>query len=204
MTFDLLAMDWDTERRINRAEIITDEIKENIEIKKEFIALDFGCGTGLLSFNLHKYFKRIDLVDSSKGMINRLNEKIKKSKISNMNPIHFDFTMNLELDKKYNVIYSSMALHHINNINLIIKKFYNLLSENGTLCIIDLNTVSEIFHKEESEFTGHHGFEILKLNEILKNSNFTNVTTKTFYHSEKKTDQEVVPYSLFMMTAIKG
>ncbi len=73
MSFDKYAITWDTEKRVNRAKIIAEEISKTIQIKKRYNALEFGCGTGLVSFNLYDKFESITLVDISKGMIDMLN-----------------------------------------------------------------------------------------------------------------------------------
>jgi len=52
------------------------EINEFIQPKKKLNALDFGCGTGLLSFKLKDFFKTITLTDNSEGMISVLQEKV--------------------------------------------------------------------------------------------------------------------------------
>ena len=53
MSFDNYAKTWDTEKRINRAKIISNEISNSIDIHKNYSAMEFGCGTGLVSFNLY-------------------------------------------------------------------------------------------------------------------------------------------------------
>jgi len=52
------------------------EINEFIQPNKKLNALDFGCGTGLLSFKLKDFFKTITLTDNSEGMISVLQEKV--------------------------------------------------------------------------------------------------------------------------------
>jgi predicted TPR repeat methyltransferase len=81
--FDEDAKNWDTERRISRAKIIADEIGNAIGSGRNRTAMEFGCGTVLISFNLRDSFKNITLIDSSKGMIDELKCKIQQYKISN-------------------------------------------------------------------------------------------------------------------------
>lgn len=69
MSFDNYAKNWDTDLRINRAKIIAKEIQNVIGCKKDCTAMEFGCGTGLISFNLVNWFKNITLIDSSKNII---------------------------------------------------------------------------------------------------------------------------------------
>ena len=131
MSFDNYAKNWDTEKRIERAKIIANAIINSIDIDNNYSAMEFGCGTGLVSFNIHDKFKSITLVDSSKGMIDIVNSKIDKYKVTNLIPYHLDISNGDFLDKGYDVIYNSMVLHHIPDTEDIIKKFYKLLNENG-------------------------------------------------------------------------
>ncbi len=63
MDFTTNAITWDNERRVERARIISNEIIKRIDIENIDKALDFGCGTGLISFNLCQYLQQIVLVD---------------------------------------------------------------------------------------------------------------------------------------------
>lgn len=203
MNFDDRAKNWDTDKRIKRAKVIADEIINSINIDKNYSAMEFGCGTGLVSFNMHDKFKSITLVDSSKGMIDILNSKIDKYKVDNMIAYHLEKLDDEFLKNKFNVIYNSMVLHHIQDIDNIIKKFYKLLNENGYLCIVDMNEEDGSFHKKETEFHGHNGFDQESLENILISNGFKDVVGHTFYYGEKIVDDGKVDYSLFLMTARK-
>ena len=50
-----------------------------------------------------------------------------------------------------------MVLHHVTDIENIIRKFHNLLNPDGHLAIADLYTEDGSFHGKE--FTGHKGFD---------------------------------------------
>ncbi len=204
MSFDEYAKTWDTDKRINRAKIIANEINKSISIDKNCSAMEFGCGTGLVSFNLYDRFKRITLVDSSKGMIDILNSKINKYRVNNMVTKHLDILADKNaLDTKFDVIYNSMVLHHINNTSLIIGKFHKLLNNDGYLCIVDLNEDDGSFHKEYPDFDGHNGFNQEKLKGSLISVGFSDIESNTFYYDEKIIEGEKVKYSLFLMKARK-
>jgi ubiquinone/menaquinone biosynthesis C-methylase UbiE len=106
MNFDIQSITWDDERRRDRAKLIAEEISKSIQIEKQYTALEFGCGTGLISFCLNDKFEMITLVDTSKGMIDVLNSKIEAFEID----INENHTLS---ENSYDVIYTSMALHHI-------------------------------------------------------------------------------------------
>ncbi|MBZ9607556.1 class I SAM-dependent methyltransferase [Clostridium estertheticum] len=203
MSFDDYAKNWDTDERINRAKIVADEISKSIDIDKNYSAMEFGCGTGLVSFNLYDKFKRINLVDSSKGMIDILNFKISKYKVNNMFTNYLDISDKNSLDMNFDVIYNSMVLHHIHNTASIIKSFYELLNENGYLCIVDLDEEDGSFHKEHPDFDGHNGFNQENLKSILISAGFNDIESNSFFYGEKIIEGNKINYSLFLMKARK-
>lgn len=203
MSFDNYAKTWDTDIRLNRAKIIADAISGSIGINENYSAMEFGCGTGLVSFNLYNKFKSIALVDSSEGMIDILSSKINKYEITNMVPYHLDISSKNILDMKFDVIYTSMVLHHISDTKTIIKKLHQLLNKDGYLCIVDLNEDDGSFHKTYSEFDGHNGFNQEDLKSILLSCGFTDIESNTFFNDEKIIDDQKVNYSLFLMTGRK-
>ncbi len=96
-----------------------------------------------------------------------------------------------------------MVLHHIMETKEIVKQFYELLNENGQLCIVDLNEEDGSFHLNYPEFNGHHGFNQTQLKEILREVGFKDIKSHTFYHGEKIVEGKKVEYSLFIMIARK-
>ncbi|MGB6129193.1 MAG: class I SAM-dependent methyltransferase [Psychrilyobacter sp.] len=203
MSFDNYAKNWDTDIRINRAKVIANEIQNVLGYRKNCAAMEFGCGTGLIGFNLIDSFKSITLIDSSKNMIAILNEKIKKYNINNMKAYKLDITSNEKIVGKYDVIYNSMVLHHIWDTESIIKEFYELLNDEGELCIVDLNKEDGKFHKKEIGFEGHNGFSQNKFKDILTNAGFKDIEINTFFYGEKNIDNEKINYSLFIVNAKK-
>lgn len=203
MEFDSYAKTWDSDERIIRAEIIAKEIIGSIENSKESSALEFGCGTGLISFNIYDEFKSIALVDSSEEMINVLKCKINKYNADNMTPYLLDLSKGEVLPHKFDVIYSSMVLHHIEHIEDIIEKLYDLLNRGGCLCIVDIDEEDGSFHKNHSDFEGHNGFSQEGLKDILSKSGFKEVKSNTFYYNHKIIEGEKIDYSLFLMKGKK-
>ena len=204
MNFDIESITWDDERRKNRAKLIAEEINKSIQIKKEYTALEFGCGTGLISFCLTDKFEMITLVDTSKGMVDVLNSKIESFEIDNMKAYQIDINENHTLSEdSYDVIYTSMALHHIIDIEITIKNLYRLLKLDGYLCIIDLDEEDGSFHKEEKDFNGHNGFNQNALKNVLLETGFKGVEVNTFYKDEKLVEETKVEYSLFLMVGRK-
>lgn len=132
-----------------------------------------------------------------------LNSKIDKYKVKNMVPNHLDICCENSLDIKFDVIYSSMVLHHIHNTPSIIKSFYELLNQDGYLCIVDLDEEDGSFHKKYPDFNGHNGFNQEELKSILIHARFKDIESKTFFFDEKSIEGQTVKYSLFIMKARK-
>ncbi|KHD37132.1 SAM-dependent methyltransferase [Clostridium acetobutylicum] len=202
MNFDKYAKEWDDEERINRAKIISEKIEKTIPMNKDYSVMEFGCGTGLISFNLQDKFGKITLVDSSEGMIEVLNSKIDKYKVNNMTAKKIDI-FNEPIEEKFDVIYSSMALHHVKDTKGIVEIFYKLLNDNGYLCIVDLDKEDGSFHKREENFNGHNGFDQKNLKELLVASKFKDVYSETFFKDTKNIWGKDVDYSLFIVRAKK-
>ncbi|MBH1940426.1 class I SAM-dependent methyltransferase [Mobilitalea sibirica] len=203
MSFNESALNWDTEKRIKRAKIIAKEIIRAIEPRDNLTAMEFGCGTGLISFNMYERFEMIYLVDSSQGMIDQLNSKIIESNIKNMKAYCTDITKESLNGMKLDVIYHSMVLHHIKDTNFIIKSFYDLLNDSGCLCIVDLDEEDGSFHRKESGFDGHNGFHQDSLKKILEHNGFQEIKSRTFFYDHKEIDGQTISYSLFIMTGRK-
>ncbi len=124
MHFDQQAQNWDNDpKKTERAKVFAQEINNFIQPNKALDALEFGCGTGLLSFQLKDSFRAITLADSSEGMIKVLQEKIKNSGITNFKPIHTESLENNFKSEEFDVIYTLMTLHHIPDVNNILQQF---------------------------------------------------------------------------------
>lgn len=202
MNFDSVARTWDDAARIERSKIISNEIELNLLEKKNTVAMEFGAGTGLISFNLYNELESVTLIDNSEEMIKVVNEKIVELNTNNIKSLCYDLTEN-SIDENYDYIYSSMALHHIVDIKNIVDKFYNMLNSQGRLCIVDLNEDDGSFHKNEESFNGHNGFSQAWMKDILESKGFVNIKSYTFYESERIINNEKVKYSLFIMRGDK-
>lgn len=205
MHFDQQAQDWDNDpKKIERAIIFAKEINDFINPNKSLDALEFGCGTGLLSFELKDFFKTITLADNSEEMINVLKEKIKKGGIKNFKPLLINSLENDLKANEYDVIFTLMTLHHIHDVSNIAKIFNAILKTNGYLCVADLVLEDGSFHAHHHDFDGHNGFDRNELSTILSNNGFRIDYYKICFEIEKKTDAEIKKYPLFLMICQKN
>ena len=203
MDFNDKAQTWDNDVRAKRAAIIAGEIKKVIADRTYDRALEFGCGTGLISFQMGTILPHITLVDSAERMIHVLEDKIETSGYTHMNPIHIDMEKGQKLPGKYELIYMSMALHHIVDVDTVLRRLNQSMDIGGRICIVDLVEEDGSFHKSEEDFKGHNGFDPISLGNVLKRIGFTGIDSKIIYSDTKKNGEEQVPYSLFLLTAVK-
>jgi ubiquinone/menaquinone biosynthesis C-methylase UbiE len=200
--FDEKALTWDqNQNRVTLAKAVANTIKEHIHLPPNANALDFGCGTGLVSFNLHSYLKQITLVDSSSGMLEVLNEKITAAKINNMKTIKYNFATDPLLEERFNLIFSSMVLHHIDNLAKLFNVFFDLLKPGGVIALADLDKEDGSFH--DPEFTGHSGFDRSDLEKIARQASFTDVIFKDIFTFVRPKPFGQTNFPIFLLLAKK-
>lgn len=200
MDFDKEAAAFDTPRRIKRAKKIANEISKYIPAGA-LSAIEFGCGTGLVGIELVERFLSIIFIDSSQCMIDKVNEKIAKKE--NAFTICADILSGLQRLDSVDVIFSSMVLHHINDIEEAFSKLNGLLKEDGVLIFIDLDREDGSFHANEVGFNGHNGFDHEYIYAALKKTGYHNMQIETFYYGDKEIGDKLIPYSLFLARATK-
>lgn len=202
MTFKEKAKGYDNNSREKRSQIIAEKIISIIEDAQSRVALEYGCATGLISFNLMDKFRSLTLIDSEEEMVNIVSKKVQYGNISNIYPIKKDLTKE-KYDEKFDVIFTSLTLHHIVDVENIIKTFYGMLNKDGVLIIIDLDKEDGSFHMDTKDFSGHNGFEHEYIENILKQVGLLNIKSETFFYSEKKIINKNIPYSLFYTVGYK-
>ena len=200
--FDLKALEWDKNQvHIERAAAIAQAMEKLIPLDKHMKALEFGAGTGLLSFLLADRLAEITLIDNSTEMIN-----VAKGKISGLEMHHMKSVLiNLEQEdypEHFDIIYSQMVLHHVDDVSGILNKFYRMTNPDGYLAIADLYTEDGSFHGDG--FTGHKGFDVEVLAKELAGIGFKNITHHTCFTIPKITEQGTVKnFPVFLIVAKK-
>jgi ubiquinone/menaquinone biosynthesis C-methylase UbiE len=200
--FDRKAADWDKKRmRTELAGAVSQAIAK-LPLNTNMLALDFGCGTGLVSIPLAEKIGKIIALDSSAGMLEVLREKLSSQNITNIQTVCAEIE-DAELPASFDVIFTSMALHHIALIEPVLRRFSELLKPGGILAIADLDAEDGSFHKPGSG-EKHHGFNRAVLQEDLLRQGFSTTSYSTV-HTIKKTmeDGSSKDFTVFLATATK-
>jgi ubiquinone/menaquinone biosynthesis C-methylase UbiE len=203
ISFDERARDWDSDpAKVERARVVADAIRSAVPLKPDMTALEYGCGTGLLSFALQNEFKSITMVDTSQGMLEVLSEKIQAAGVTNMHPLRLDLTTEPPPDSHYGIIYSLMALHHIANVDRALAQFHEMLDPGGHLVISDLEKEDGSFHGEHVMGV-HHGFDRNELKHKVEVAGFQSVRFASVLEIRRNLDSVEKKFALFLMTAEK-
>ena len=201
--FDLRAKDWDMNpMHTERSRAIANQMIRILPLSKSMKAMEFGAGTGLLSFYLKEQFSEITLVDSSEEMLKKASLKFDPESSPKLNTLFINLETEEYLGEPFDIIYSQMVLHHIKDISLILKKFHRLLNPGGLLAIADLYQEDGSFH--DGDMNVHHGFDPEKLITILRVMDFQVTGATPCYVIKKElASKEIREYPVFLLNAVK-
>jgi len=201
--FDKKAANWDENSdHANRASKLADYLADQVDLSKILSAMEYGSGTGLLSFALKNKISSIDLMDSSIEMTKAAQRKVEEQGIKSLHPVQYDIMTQQLPTSRYDLIFILQTLHHIDDTALFVQKSTQLLNPKGYLVIIDLVKEDGSFH--EDEFHGHKGFVQPELELRLKEASITPIHYGICHVIEKELDDgSVKKYPLFMMVGRK-
>ena len=140
--------------------------------------LDFGCGTGLLSLALQPHVRTITAVDSSQGMIDVLDAKVKAQDIKNVRTRRVDLEQGDELPGLFDLAVSSMTFHHIRDTGMLLDRIAGVLIPSGKIAIADLDLDEGMFH-DSNEGVFHFGFDRHMMKKSFESAGFVSVRNRT-------------------------
>jgi len=185
--FDAAALTWDEEpRRVRLAADIAAAIRETVPLSADWDGMDYGCGTGLLTFNLASVLGSIVGMDSSRGMVDRLNARCAESGIRNAHGVRFDLEQGeIPPAGPFHLIASAMTLHHIPEIVPLLTSLHGLLHPGGWIALADLETEDGSFH-EDRIGVFHHGFSREELEMFLVQAGFASIAIRSVAAVQKR------------------
>ena len=200
--FDEAAATWDDDPGHEQRQVaVARAIVAALDLDPAMHALDVGAGTGRLSILLADRIGTAVVTDPSAGMVAVAQARIAAAGLSDrLRAVQADLTTD-RLDGSYDVVWSSMALHHVQDLDRLLQSVAGLLAPGGRVAIADLDADPDgAFHVDVADFDGHHGFDRQRLAEQLAraglgSATFVDATTIL------KGDRE---FGVFLCTATKG
>ena len=148
-TFDERAQTWDeAPRRVQLAADIFAALARRIPLCPDWSALDYGCGTGLLTLALAPRVRRVVAVDSSKGMLGVLAQKAQIAGFADVEPLLADFSKDPPPPGPFDLIASAMTLHHVADVEALFRKFFALLASGACSPLIPPRACSGFSRKK--------------------------------------------------------
>jgi len=201
--FDNKAAQWDDDpRRVKMAQALAAAIAAAVPLHPGMKALEFGCGTGLVTTVLAPQLGVVDAVDSSAGMLEVLRRKIQALAMSNIRPIQIDLTGDQRIKGQYDVIFSCMVFHHIHNYASILNQFFSLLKPGGWIAVADLAAEDGSFHGPETHIE-HQGFDCNVFKDTLESIGYTNFSDTTAFVIPREQPDRTRYYPVFLVTGQK-
>jgi ubiquinone/menaquinone biosynthesis C-methylase UbiE len=198
--FDSKARQWDDNPVFRERGLkIAEAIRKAVPLNRHMNALDYGCGTGLLSFPLKDELGTLLLADSSGGMLEVVDEKVAAQGVTNMTTLQLDLMVDPPPAQRFDLIVTAMTLHHVPDTDHILRIFHDLLQPGGTLCIADLDQEDGSFHGPEVDV--HHGFDQADLSRRAAQAGFADVQFQTVFSIAKENENGTRDYPVFLMTA---
>lgn len=180
--------------RITNLDNIAGTIIATIKLDRSMHLVDFGAGTGLLLERIAPHVRKITSIDVSPSMAKQLAEK--KDRL----PCELE-QLELDLEKTdapgvYDGVISSMTLHHIRDVETLLRKFHAMLKPGGFIALSDLDKEDGRFHTEDTGVR-HHGFERGWIETAARRAGFSEVAT----HNASVISKPDGDYPVFLLTA---
>ena len=206
--FNHEASKWDENpRRKALTFAVSKAIIAAVKPAETMCALEFGCGTGLVTLEIAPLVKRLSAVDTSTEMLAVLNEKIRALRVANIETRCIDLLSSAgfgEHEQRFDLIYSSMTLHHIDDTAGFLNRLSTLLCSGGIMALADLDLEDGSFHDDPQEKV-HHGFDRVELSALLRAEGLQVISFETIYTMEKvNSSGKTVAYPVFLVIAIKA
>ena len=148
-------------------------------------ALEYGCGTGLVSVLLADRLGRIVAVDVADQMLAVLERKRLAAGLDHIETRRLDLTVDPLPAERFDLVFSSMTLHHIDDVSRLLGRLHDLLAPGGWLALVDLDREDGGFHGPDVPGVFHLGFERAQLMDTLTGLGLAAVSARTAHTVEK-------------------
>jgi SAM-dependent methyltransferase len=128
-------------------------------------------------------------------MLGQLRRKIAAKTLANVDAVRIDAVAADVPDERYDVIVSSMALHHVEDLAPLFRRFHELLRTGGHVALADLDREDGTFH-DDARGVFHLGFDRAEVGSLLAGAGFDSVEATTATVTRKNGRE----YTIFLVT----
>ena len=201
--FEKAAVEWDKDPgRVQMAETIADAIINALNPDGTELVMDYGTGTGNIALRIALHVRRIIAVDSAKGMLDVLREKLASDGATTIEPREWSIGQDTTDLPRFDLILSSMTLHHIRDTAGAARTFYELLLPGGRIAIADLDPDNGEFH-EAYGIAEHDGIDRKMLQQVFGRAGFDafRFTEAATIRKTSSCSGRIRDFTIFLMTA---
>ena len=180
--YDNLADNYESyieeQQKYNSPELLTKMLAEHVEDLNEPMALDIGCGTGLVGFYLRQAvaIKSLVGIDISKRMLVLAEELEIENRVVYNDIEYCDFNQFRPTKDKYNIITACMSLVYSNDLSKFLKLLEKIIAKQAILGLVLLKSDNDavIFDYKQGCFS--FGLEYLEA--VFKKHKWTIIEQK--------------------------
>ena len=124
-------------------------IEEALQHQARFnLALEIGCGEGVITEYLAPRFKNLTAIEPAKRFFENASQRLRGSKVSFYNTLFEEF----ESKEEFDVIVAAGVLEHVQETGIFLKKVYDLISRDGIFMLTVPNAGS--MHRRVGKYMG--------------------------------------------------
>ncbi len=205
--FDDMAQTWDDKPdRVERTRVVAARLREVLDFDGVEAGLEYGCGTGQLSFALADLLPHCLLVDTSVEMLKASERGIAERALQWDTERRNFATHSLDHPEGIaDVLFCLQVLHHVDDLETTIGNMAKALRPGGQIALMDLPKGSSGFHHgtdhDPADNPHLDGLDRGELAELLTGAGFTDVTWHDDIQLHREGDDGGGTYSLFLVTA---
>jgi len=152
-----------------------DSILEKLGLDRGQVLVDLGCGTGFFSIPASRRVKKVFALDIQQEMLEILNEKIQKAKITNIEAILSEESFIPLPDNSADVLLMANVFHELEDRPSLLKQVKRVLRKNGRMVIIDWKKIEmdigppfgeRLNEKDVIDIGCENGFTILEQSNV--------------------------------------
>ncbi len=201
--FNTIASEWDSNPgRVLMAQTVAQAMRAALSPTGKEQALEFGAGTGLVTLLIAPTLAHVTALDSSAGMLDVLRQKCEMTGLKSVETIEGTVPDQLP-DAQYDLIYSSMTMHHVEDVRALLNTLAHHLKPGGRVALADLDAEDGGFHGEAKGVV-HQGFARETFGNWLRDAGFDDVKFSTAFTAHRERDDGTThDYPIFLAIASK-